>query len=73
MGKALYGMTKSALLFYLNLFKYLTAVGFELSPYYTCVDNKVIRGNKMTVCWHVDDLKISHENLKTVTRVIDYS
>ncbi len=60
--KALYGMMKSALLFYRKLIKELKEMGFEINPYDSCVANKLVDGNQMTVRWHVDDLMISHVN-----------
>eukprot|EP00957_Ditylum_brightwellii_P121951 9300265-Ditylum_brightwellii.AAC.1 len=30
----------------------------------------MVKGKQLTVCWHVDDLKISHENSKEVTRIL---
>jgi hypothetical protein len=60
MLKAMYGLLRSALLFYLKLVKDLTDYGFELNPYDPCVANKMLDGKQMTVVWHVDDLKISH-------------
>ena len=57
--KALYGMLKSALLFYRKLVSDLTAMGFTLNPYDPCVANKTVQGNQLTVSWHVDDLTIS--------------
>ena len=35
-------------------------MGFDINPYDTCVANNVINGKQCTVCWYVDDLKISH-------------
>ena len=35
-------------------------MGFVLNPYDLCVANKVVDGKQITVCWHVDDLKVSH-------------
>ena len=55
--KALYGMLKSALLFYQKLVADLTALGFTLNPYDPCITNKTINGTERTVLWHVDDLK----------------
>lgn len=72
MQKALYGMLKSALLFYLKLLGDLTKAGFELNPYDPCVANKMVGGKQLTVAWHVDDLKISHENPAVVDRFIEY-
>ena len=58
--KALYGMMKSALLFYRKLFKELKEIGFEINLYDPCVANKLVNEKQMTVRWHVDDLMISH-------------
>ena len=30
----------------------------------------MVKGKQLTVCWHVDDLKISHEDSKEVTRML---
>jgi hypothetical protein len=66
--KALYGMMKSALLFYRKLMADLRSIGFELNPYDPCVANKIIGGHQLTVCWHVDDLLIGHKDRNVVTR-----
>ncbi|EJK61698.1 hypothetical protein THAOC_17766, partial [Thalassiosira oceanica] len=58
--KALYGLVKSALLFYRKLWGDLASQGFEINPYDPCVANKTINGHQMTVCWYVDDLYMSH-------------
>ena len=57
--KALYGRLKNALLFYEKLVGYLEAYGFKINPYEPCVANKMIGGKQLTVCWHVDNIKIS--------------
>eukprot|EP00957_Ditylum_brightwellii_P030121 2279719-Ditylum_brightwellii.AAC.1 len=31
----------------------------------------MIRGKQMTICWHVDDLKISHVDIREVTKMLD--
>ena len=36
----------------------------ELSPYDLSVVNKMVNGEQLTICWHVDDLKSSHINSK---------
>ena len=72
MQKALYGMLRSALLFYLKPVKDLKACGFELNPYYPCVANKMINGHQMTVIWHVDDLKLSQKSELEITKFIVY-
>ena len=70
--KALYRMLKSALLFYKKLATDLIAKGFEINPYDPCVAFKEIDGKKMTICWHVDDLKISHMNKKRVDEIEEW-
>ena len=59
---ALYGMMKSALLFYKKLIKELKEMGFEINPYDPCMGNKLVCEKQMTVRWHVNDLMISHIN-----------
>ena len=54
--RAIYGLLKSALLFYLKLVEDLERYGFELNPYDPCVANKVVNGEQMTVVWYVNDL-----------------
>jgi hypothetical protein len=66
--KALYGLLRSALLFYKKLVGDLEGNGFVLNPYDPCVANKVINGAQMTVCWHVDDLKVSHVDPSEVAK-----
>ncbi len=38
-----------------------------LNPNDLCVTNKVVNGKQMTVCWHVDNLKVLHCNPNQVT------
>jgi hypothetical protein len=67
MQKALYGLLRSALLFYNKLVADLESNGFVLNPYDLCVANKVVDRKQMTVCWHVEDLNVSHCNPAQVT------
>ena len=68
--KALYGCLKSTILFYRKLASDLTKMGFTINFYDPCVANKMVGGKQLTVCWHVDDLKISHVNKHVVTKFI---
>jgi hypothetical protein len=70
MQKAMYGMMRALLLFYLKLVDELIADGFELNPYDPCVANKMGNGKQMTVCWHVDDLKVSHVDDIELTKFV---
>ena len=59
LNNALYGCLKTALLFYEKLVGYLEAYGFRINPYNPCVSNKMVGWKHLTVCWNMDDLKIS--------------
>ena len=62
LSKALYGMLRAALLFYKRLHSCLEDKGFVINDYEPCVAKKMFDGAQMNVCWHVDDLKISHRD-----------
>jgi Reverse transcriptase (RNA-dependent DNA polymerase) len=68
--KALYGTLKAAMLFWKKLTGILHGWGFETNPYDPCVANKMVNGKQCTIVWHVDDLKISHEEKDVVSGVI---
>ena len=69
--KALYGTLHAACLFWQKLSKQLIDVwGFTPNKYDDCVVNKTINGHQMTVVWHVDDLKVSHIEVKEADKFI---
>jgi len=72
MSKAMYGMLQSALAFYLKLRNELEEYGFVVNNYDPCVANKTIDGTQMTVCWHVDDLKVSHAKKEAIDDFAQY-
>jgi len=37
-----------------------------------CVWNKTIKGKQLTICFHVDDCKISNVNVRVVDYTIDW-
>ena len=67
---AIYGTMVASLLYYKKFVETLTREGFELNPYDPCVANRVVKGKQQTVCWHVDDCKISHVNTAVQDRFI---
>jgi hypothetical protein len=69
---ALYGTMVASLLCYRKFVKSLTSIGFIINPCDACVANKMINGKQMTICWHVDDLKMSHVMPKAVDKMIKY-
>ncbi len=68
--KALYGMMKSALLFYRKLISELKEMGFEVNPYNPCVVNKIVKGSQMMIRWHVDDSMISRSSGKAISKFL---
>ena len=64
---AVYGTMVAALLCYKKFVKSIKSQAFKLNPYDGCVANKIVKGKQITVCFHVDNCKISHE----VPQVID--
>ena len=66
-------MLVSAMLFYYKLTKALLSYGFDLNPYNPCVVNKMVNGEQLTVCWHVDDLKSSHIDPKVNEKFLQWS
>ena len=62
-----------ALLLYYNKFvKSLNSKGFKLNPYDPCMANKQVKGEQLTVCFHVDNCKISQLIPKVVDKTIDW-
>jgi hypothetical protein len=71
MQKAIYGLLRSTLLFYRKPIVELENAGFKLNPYDPCIANNIISSTQMTVCWHVDDLKVSHINPQEIPKLGD--
>ena len=68
--KALYGTVQAAFLFWCDLSKELSKMGFTTNPYDPCVANKMVNNKQCTIIWHVDDLKISHAEESVVKSVV---
>ena len=63
---ALYGIMKAALLFYIKSVENLQSIGFQMNPYDTCMEIKIVDGAHLTVVWHVDNIKVSHIDVGVV-------
>ena len=70
--KSVYGLLRSALLFYRKLKGELLNYGFEMNDYDPCVANMDTPGEQLTVLWHVDDLKISCKDSFEITKLLSY-
>ena len=69
--KALYGTLQAAWLFWEKLqAKLVKDWGFVPNRYDSCMVNKKVDGKQLTVAWHVDDLKVSHEEEKVLDEFI---
>ena len=71
---ALYGTMLASLLYHRKFVKSLMDIDFEINPYDPCIANKMIDGEQMTICFHVDstDCKLSHRNSKVVDWMIEW-
>jgi hypothetical protein len=67
---ALYGTMVASLLYYWKFVKSLTDIDFIINPYDPCVTNKIIEGEQMTICFHVDECKLSHRKKTVMDRMI---
>ena len=69
--KALYGTLRAARLFWKKLqAKLVKDWGFVPNRYDSCVVNKKVDGKQLTMAWHVDDLKVSHEEERVLDEFI---
>ena len=68
--KSVYGLLRSALLFYRKLKRELVEYGFKVNPYDPCVANMDTPGGQLTVLWHVDGLKVSCKDSLEVTKLL---
>ena len=64
LNNALYSSMQSVILWYDTFKGSLEHLGFKLNKYEPCAVNKVIHGEKCTVCWYVDNTKIFHKDNK---------
>lgn len=69
---ALYGTMVAALLYYQKFTRSLEEKGFKANPYDPCVWNKDINQKQCTICFHVDDYKISHTLPKVLDDIISW-
>jgi hypothetical protein len=69
---ALYVTMDESVIYYRKFVKSLTDIDFVINPYDLCVANKMIEGDQMTICFHVDDCKLSHRRTKVMDIIIEY-
>ena len=62
----------ASLLYYHKFTKSLTSIRFKINPYDPCVVNKTVDGTQMTICFHMDDCKLSHHSSIANANMIDW-
>jgi hypothetical protein len=67
---AIYGTMVAGLLYYRKFAQSLERKNFIKNSYDPCVWNKVVKGKQCTICFHVDDCKISHVSPKVIDDMI---
>ena len=68
---AIYGTMVASLLYYKKFCKTLKHNNFIMNPYEPCVANRILEGKQQTICFHVDDCKLSHKDPKQNNKFID--
>ena len=69
---ALYDTIVASLLQYHKFTKILIDVGFKINLCDPCISNKMIDGQHMTICYHVDNFKLIHRRRKVNDRMIKW-
>lgn len=69
--QAMYGTLTAAISWYTLFAETLIQMGFVLNPYDLCVASKEINGTQFTICWYVDDIKLSHRDHREVTKMLN--
>ena len=59
-------------MFYKKFRASIECEGFEVNPYDPCVTNKMVHGHQMMILWHVNDVKLSHVDLKVNDSFINW-
>jgi hypothetical protein len=69
---AIYGTMVGSLLYYCKFTRSLKNQGYVMNPYNLCVWNKMIEKKQITICFHVDDCKLSHKLAQVVDKAIKW-
>ena len=62
----------ASLLYHCKFTESLTDIGFKINPYDPCVANKMIDIQQMTICYYMDDCKLSHRRSKVYDQMIKW-
>ncbi len=67
-----YGTMVAPLLYYQKFTNTVKEEGYKANPYDPCVWNKTIKGKQCTICFHVDNCKISHASETIVGQTMEW-
>jgi hypothetical protein len=59
-------------LYYKKFVKSLMKQGYKINPYNGCVADKLVKGKQLTICFHIDDCKISHKSSGVINDTITW-
>ena len=68
---AIYGTMVSSLMYYNKFVKTMKRIGFQLNLYHPCVENSLVNYKQQTICFHVYDCKLSHQDSKLNDKFIN--
>jgi hypothetical protein len=69
---AIYVTMVASLLYYRKFTRSLKNQGYTMNPYDPCVWNKMIKKKQFTICFHVDNCKVSHKLARVVDEAIKW-
>jgi hypothetical protein len=69
---AIYEMMVASLLYYCKFTRSLKNQGYVMNPYDPRVWNKMIKKKQITICFHVNNCKVSHELAQVVDEAIKW-
>jgi hypothetical protein len=69
---AIYGTMVASLLYYWKFTRSLKNQGYTMNPYDSCVWNKMIKKKQITICFHVDNCKVSNKLARVVDKAIKW-
>ena len=67
---SLYSTLQASLIFCTKLSKSLEEIGYKRNEYDWCVMNKIVKGKKCNILWHIDYLKVFHVDCDIVSTLI---
>ena len=68
---AIYGTMLDSLLYYKKFAKTLKRTGFQLNPYDPFVKKNWVKNKQQTICFHVENCKLSHQESEVNEKFIN--